>query len=153
MVCQNCNDKEALYERYIETGVGGMVKIFVCQDCARKLDFLQKDKKTNEKTQTANTQQKSCPVCGTRQDVFLRSLYAGCSACYEVFGEETDKFLSRYHGKSVHVGKVPESRLKQVPRDIEFQQLSQKMTRAINEGDVKTAENARREFFKRGGDF
>ena len=151
MICQNCNDKEALYERSIETGVGGSVTIFVCQDCARKLDYLQKSKPTAGRRQENQVSQKFCPECGTRQDVFVRSNYAGCSSCYEVFSSEVDSFLERYHGKTSHVGKIPESLLKRVPRDVELDELAQKMARAMQDGDHRAVEKARQEFFKNGG--
>ena len=125
--------------------------IFVCQDCARKIDYLQKSNPVSGQRREKQTSQKFCPECGIRQDVFVRSSYAGCSKCYEVFSAEVDSFLGRYHGKTTHVGKIPENRLKNVPRDIELDELAQKMARAIQEGDHRTVEKTRREFFKNGG--
>lgn len=48
-----------------------------------------------------------CECCGASFSDIAQSGKVGCSECYEVFKEQLLPSLGRLHGKTVHVGKVP----------------------------------------------
>jgi protein arginine kinase activator len=52
----------------------------------------------------------SCPSCGLTFAEFAVNNRFGCASCYSGFGDKVETLLSRYHGSSVHVGRLPATR-------------------------------------------
>lgn len=51
----------------------------------------------------------TCPVCGFKLELFVRTAQLGCPACYRAFSANLKPLLSRMQGQLIHLGKVPKS--------------------------------------------
>ncbi len=49
----------------------------------------------------------TCPVCGFKLELFVRTAQLGCPACYRAFAANLKPILSRLQGQTIHLGKVP----------------------------------------------
>ena len=56
----------------------------------------------------------SCPSCGLTPADFKEHGRLGCSACYEVFQEKLEPLFVKLHEGSVHLGKAPRARRREV---------------------------------------
>lgn len=52
-----------------------------------------------------------CPKCGFSLEQFRRTSRLGCPDCYRAFEPNIRALLSRFHGRTVHLGKMPDSNL------------------------------------------
>jgi protein arginine kinase activator len=49
----------------------------------------------------------TCPACGFKLAVFFEGGRLGCPGCYRAFASNLRPILSRLHGQTIHLGKVP----------------------------------------------
>ncbi|MBI5095577.1 MAG: UvrB/UvrC motif-containing protein [Candidatus Hydrogenedentes bacterium] len=117
MLCQMCH-KNLSTVRYAEVVSGKVTDVHLCADCLARYQ-------QNESTGfglAAGTipspmssppsfdtviPSRACPSCGTDMTEVLNRGRAGCSVCYESFGEQLDPVLRGLHFALVHRGKIP----------------------------------------------
>lgn len=51
----------------------------------------------------------TCPVCGFKLELFVRTAQLGCPGCYRAFAPNLRPLLARLHGQTIHLGKVPQT--------------------------------------------
>ena len=57
----------------------------------------------------AGDPEEACADCGlTRRELYAEG-QMGCARCYQVFSIEVERALLEIHGKSIHIGKIPEA--------------------------------------------
>lgn len=84
---------------------------------------------------------KRCTVCGSTFSDIAKSGRVGCGECYETFKEELLPSLQRLHGRVKHIGKTPESEVKEQTLEEKIIKLKEKLTDAVqNEEFEKAAE-------------
>lgn len=52
-----------------------------------------------------------CSKCGFALEQFQRTSRLGCPECYRAFEPNIRGLLSRFHGRTIHLGKMPDSNL------------------------------------------
>lgn len=84
---------------------------------------------------------KRCQCCGASFSDIAQSGKVGCSECYTVFKEQLLPSLGRLHGKTVHVGEVPNGQENDQNPAEKIKQLREQLNDAIkNEEFEKAAE-------------
>lgn len=71
----------------------------------------------------------TCSACGLPFETYRSTLLLGCSQCYEDFEEYLITDLRKFHGSTVHRGRVPEG----TPRPIELHRSPQELKRRLRE--------------------
>jgi len=71
----------------------------------------------------------TCSACGMPFETYRETLLLGCSNCYEDFEKYLIGDLRKFHGSTVHRGRVPEG----TPRPIELQRSPQELKRRLRE--------------------
>jgi protein arginine kinase activator len=129
-----------------------------CSYCAEKkgivnIDFTEKQFNISSLiTNFANTEKislkaeenkKSCKYCGLSYDDFKEIGRLGCSGCYESFSKELIPLIRRIHGRTQHIGKVPDYKKVEVSRQKELLALKRKLKKLIVEEKYEEAAAAR----------
>lgn len=121
MLCQNCQKNEAT--THIKRIVNGeTTQAHLCSDCAKSLgyDSMFTDFSFNFPDMLSSFFNDSalaslgahtlrCEKCGSSFGDIVRSGRIGCADCYETFYDKLLPLLERVHGKTNHVGKIPNS--------------------------------------------
>lgn len=151
MLCSMCNFKEAVCEKDLEVDFG-RVHVYLCNDCAMKVCFKEAEKKEFVQNDfwSSQTYQAVCPSCKMTADDFERSNCVGCEKCYETFLPEVEKAVTLIHGKSHHVGKVPENVFENRPYEIERKKMSKKLQMSIGEAGKFKSGNVNNKYFGGG---
>ena len=119
MLCQNCQKNEAT--THIKRIVNGeTTQAHLCADCAKSLgydsmftdfSFNFPDMLSSFFNDTAlasiGAHTLRCEKCGSSFNDIVRSGRIGCADCYETFYDKLLPLLERVHGKTNHVGKIP----------------------------------------------
>ena len=119
MLCQNCQKNEAT--THIKRIVNGeTTQAHLCADCAKSLgydsmftdfSFNFPDLLSSFFNDTAlaslGAHALRCEKCGSSFNDIVRSGSIGCADCYETFYDKLLPLLERVHGKTNHVGKIP----------------------------------------------
>ncbi len=116
MLCQKCKSKNAT--SHIHYVLNGVVRdTYLCSDCAKQYRndqlydgdiFKMLSNILNDSIGNADITTK-CNVCGTEFNEIRRTGKVGCSNCYKVFEKQLSPTVARLHGKTVHIGKKPQS--------------------------------------------
>lgn len=121
MLCQNCKKNEAT--THIKTIVNGeTTQAHLCQDCARSLGYdgmfpdfsfsfadMLSSFFNDSALATIGAHRLHCDKCGSSFSDIVRSGSIGCADCYDTFYDKLLPLIERIHGKTNHVGKVPNS--------------------------------------------
>lgn len=118
MLCDYCgkNQATALFKQSIN---GKTQHLHICDECANAMLYqnIFSDFSINEIFSKSlfsggysnSKVQKVCDKCQSTLDEVMNTGKVGCDQCYCVFGNELLRTIEKIHGKSNHVGKVPES--------------------------------------------
>ena len=158
MLCQKCNMKNAT--SHIHYVLNGVVRdMYLCSDCAKEYHSTQNfdgdvfkmlSSLLNENISNVKTSVK-CDCCGVDFNEIRHTGKVGCANCYKVFESQLAPTIVRIHGKTVHIGKKPqtsESTFKSPkeepsvdPKKQRIKELKEQMAEAIkNEEFEKAAE-------------
>ena len=158
MLCQKCNMKNAT--SHIHYVLNGVVRdIYLCTDCAKEYQksqsfdgdvFKMLSSLLNENMGNVKTAVK-CECCGTDFNEIRRTGKVGCANCYKTFEAQLAPTVARIHGKTVHVGKKPQTAEPTIqppkkepyidPKEQRIKALKEQMALAIkNEEFEKAAE-------------
>ncbi|MEW6089155.1 MAG: hypothetical protein AB1498_12720 [bacterium] len=159
MLCENCKKKEANIH-YTEIFNNKIKEMHFCSVCAEKkgivnIDFTEKqfnisslatssvpNEKILLKTDENN---KTCKYCGLSYDIFREEGRLGCSGCYESFSKELIPLIRRIHGRTQHVGKIPEYKKAETFRQKELLGLKRKLKKLVVEEKYEEAAATRDE--------
>jgi protein arginine kinase activator len=119
MLCQRCH-KNIATVRYAEVVDGKVADQHVCSECMAKQQDVaasgfeltgaaptpRRSQSVQSPTDNVVTQ-KTCRACGVELKDVLQEARAGCSVCYESFGENLEPVLRGIHVAPRHRGKAP----------------------------------------------
>jgi protein arginine kinase activator len=161
-VCMKCQKNLATVK--LTRIVNGEVKVLnLCQTCAADISPYQKKmaeaqmnlsqilasilhtgKEAAEKEQSVETDVKLvCGTCGLPFRKYKKSLFLGCPDCYESFGKHVVADLRKFHGSTLHRGKVPERLRRTVERRRDIEGLRRRMNQAIEHEEFELAARLR----------
>lgn len=153
MKCQHC-EKNAIFHITELTDPSGPTIIHLCEDHARVFfqtgesletstalssllaKQLQLEKAANE---MAETDKKTCPMCGITFSEFRKGGRLGCPYDYVVFEEDLEPLLLNIHGAKKHVGKVPKNLGGTPKRHFQLKRLRSALQRAIDAENYEEA--------------
>lgn len=157
MKCQHC-EKNAIFHITELTDPSGPTIIHLCEDHARVFfqtgesletatalsnllaKQLQLEKAANE---MAETDKKSCPMCGITFSEFRKGGRLGCPYDYVVFERDLEPLLINIHGAQKHVGKVPKNLGGTPKRHFQLNRLRSALQRAIDAENYEDASSIR----------
>ena len=90
-----------------------------------------------------SSNEKRCSCCGATFSDIAESGKAGCAECYKVFGPQLMSSLQRLHGKTKHVGKVPQSASGEVRAAARLQKLKDELAAAVADEEFEKAADLR----------
>jgi protein arginine kinase activator len=153
MKCQHC-EKNAIFHITELTDPSGPTLIHLCEDHARvffqtgesletatALSSLLSKQLQLEKaaSELAQTDKKTCPMCGITFSEFRKGGRLGCPYDYVVFEEDLEPLLMNIHGAQKHVGKVPKNLGGTPKRHFQLKRLRSALQRAIEAENYEEA--------------
>lgn len=134
MLCENCKKKEANVHY---TGIfnNETHEMHLCSGCAKKNGIAS----ILPSMTGLVSNKKSCKYCGLSYDDFKENGRLGCSGCYESFSKELAALVRRMHGRTQHIGKVPERKKAEVFREKELLVLKRELRKLIGEEKYEEA--------------
>jgi protein arginine kinase activator len=97
---------------------------------------LQLEKAASE---MAETEKKTCPVCGISFSEFRKGGRLGCPYDYVVFEQDLEPLLINIHGAQKHLGKVPKNIGGAPKRHFQLKRLRSALQRAIEAENYEDA--------------
>ncbi len=153
MKCQHC-EKNAIFHITELTDPSGPTIIHLCEDHARvffqtgesletatALSSLLAKQLQLEKAASdmAETDKKTCPMCGITFSEFRKGGRLGCAYDYVVFEEDLEPLLMNIHGAQKHVGKVPKNLGGTPKRHFQLKRLRSALQRAVEAENYEEA--------------
>ncbi len=83
--------------------------------------------------------EKVCKKCGTKLSDFYKTSMLGCENCYRTFFDELQPVLTKLHGKTEHIGKVPKISAVEKEMLYEYKRLLKNKEVAVLEGRFQDA--------------
>lgn len=87
----------------------------------------------------------TCPSCGLPFDSYRKTLLLGCSECYESFDKHLVPDLRRFHGDTVHRGRVPAAEAGPIEMRRNPAELKRRLQDAVGAEDFELAAKLRDE--------
>lgn len=160
--CMSCKQQSATV-KLTKIVKGTVEEVYLCQECAAKQSPYQKklmnplanmtldailagilgQAKEEGAKPVANDLQ--CSNCGLPFDSYRGTLILGCSECYESFEKHLLSDLRKFHGSTVHRGRVPEEAAQSVKSTRNPQELRKRLTDAVRAEDFELATRLRDE--------
>ena len=84
-----------------------------------------------------------CSRCGTTYEAYRKTGLVGCAQCYNDFREPLQAMMSRVHGHTQHVGRIPGGADKQLSMKLKLEKLRQELNQAIQSEEYETAASLR----------
>ena len=153
MKCQHC-EKNAIFHITELTDPSGPTIIHLCEDHARvffqtgesletatALSSLLAKQLQLEKAASdmAETDKKTCPMCGITFSEFRKGGRLGCAYDYVVFEEDLEPLLINIHGAQKHFGKVPKNLGGTPKRHFQLKRLRSALQRAVEAENYEEA--------------
>lgn len=152
MLCSKCNKKEATIH-YAEIVDGQIKKLDLCEQCAEEvgvggsstaplsgfLSGLMEGDKQQKNVKDA------CPSCKMTYEDFRRTGRLGCGSCYEAFNEGLVYLIETIHKSKRHLGKVPQTAVKEFESVSKIEDLEKKLKKAIETENFEEAAKLRDE--------
>ena len=149
MLCQSCGKNNAT--THIKKIMSGeLTEYYLCSSCAAKLGYtdasgglaLGISDLIGSVLGAPGAKAEAAPRCECCQSTFAdiaRSGKAGCAQCYETFREQLLPSIQRIHGKTKHVGRVPQAASRRAQEDAEIEQARRELAKAIEEENFEAA--------------
>ncbi len=160
MLCQSCKKKEASFH-YTSNENGNVTELHLCRDCAKKSGYLDEgmgsfnpfhffedsDSMFGELiggmfgNAPAKPLRESavCPFCGMRLGEFMHGGKAGCAKCYTTFKDAITPTISKIHGNTTHVGKIPAHRALHKSKEDKRRELESLLKASIEKQEYEKA--------------
>ena len=152
MLCCICKEREAKVHL---TQIAGdkMQKVDMCEECAKQkgvndpagfslADVLLGLGASQEIEQSGGLK---CPRCGFTQADFKKAGRLGCAECYHTFADGLEGLLKTMHKGTRHIGKVPQTALRNRDLADRLKQLRKKLDKAVADEDFEQAARLRDE--------
>ena len=151
MLCEACQKKKATVH-YTEIVNNTMVKVNLCEDCAKKkgIDLSSKFSMadllsglTDIHKPKFGIEDRECPNCSMNFSQFKDIGRFGCEACYETFQDLLKPLFEAIHKSSRHVGKVPKRLASRGDLTVRIKDLEQKLEQAVKREAFEEAAQVR----------
>lgn len=135
MRCQSCGKKEATI-RYKENINGSKQELYFCEECAKKLGFINFSNifspifSNIPEYLFSEEDILKCPNCGYTLKDYSKTGLFGCKECYKTFSNELDDMFLKYHGKNRHF-KLGKNTSKNLEKTESIEKLKEKLKEAI----------------------
>lgn len=139
MLCQNCQQREAIVHFFI-TENAKTREIYLCEQCAKNNkeigfvfnpaivpEFLKAIFDSNPSMVERPSEELTCPKCGVSLSRISKMGKLGCNTCYDAFETQLDPLLRRLHGSGKNLGKVPARQGVAIRSSIELKNLKEKL--------------------------
>ena len=153
MMCEKCGKNPAT--THVKTVINGVMhEKNLCAYCAAKEGYGNLNHLSlanmlasmfGDSIQSGRLSSKRCACCGSLFSDIVESGRVGCSECYDTFREELMPSLQRLHGKTTHVGKVPETVQKTPSREDRLKELREQLSAAVSAEEFEQAAKIRDE--------
>lgn len=153
VVCQRCQQAKATV--HITDTIPTKKERHLCEECAEKEGVIIKSAQhatTNDilkqfiehKTGLTETEDLTCPQCGTAFREFQLKGLLGCAHDYEAFKDLLTPLISRAHeGATHHIGKVPPTADESVRRETGLMRLRRELQEAVHQENYERAARVR----------
>lgn len=152
MLCKNCGLRPAT--THIKRVINGRVEEYhLCAECAKKLNVSAFDPFDlselwssffgDRLPDSPALNQKRCKRCGSSFSDIANSGKLGCPDCYSEFYDELLPSLRKIHGKTRHVGRVPNSANEDTKAGYMINDLKKQLTDAVENENYEQAAKLR----------
>lgn len=86
---------------------------------------------------------RTCPVCGFEVENLFRLNKVGCPGCYDAFKGKLRPLLSRLHGRTIHLGKVPGTNAQSPSLMAELTRVRVALDKAVSDENFEEAARLR----------
>lgn len=156
MLCDRCKKNQAKIN-LVKIVNGEKQETWLCEECAKNIsnmpffEELGKEGKvpfqgllTDILSNIDNAVKEKpkelvCDQCGLTYDEFDKDGILGCSNCYKVFSEQIRNKISKIHGKTQHVGKIPKINGENLYRKQKLNALRKKLQECISAEEYENA--------------
>ncbi len=160
--CMSCKQQLATV-KLTKIVKGTVEEVYLCQECAAKQSPYQKKLmnplagmtldailagilgQSKEEGATTVGSELQCPNCGLPFESYRGTLILGCSECYETFEKHLLSDLRKFHGSTVHRGRVPEETPQSMKSTRSPQELKKRLQDAVKAEDFELAARLRDE--------
>ncbi|SES17353.1 UvrB/UvrC motif-containing protein [Salipaludibacillus aurantiacus] len=163
MLCQECQERPASLH-FTKIINGEKTEIHVCETCAKDkgdqfqgsnnfsihqllsglLDAGQSLSASQSQPYKKTQPDLKCPSCGMEYKQFAKVGRLGCADCYRTFNQKLEPVFKRIHGgNSVHSGKIPKRKGKDLHVHREIENLKEKMKKLIEQEEFEKAAETR----------
>jgi protein arginine kinase activator len=157
--CSSCKQNEAKV-KLTKLIKGTVEELYLCQECAAKQSPYQKKLTPPQldeilagilgqaKAEGASKvlgSDLTCGTCGLPYGSYRETLLLGCSDCYESFEKQLTADLRKFHGSTVHRGRVPNDLPAQFNVKRSSQELKKRLNDAVKAEDFELAAKLRDE--------
>ncbi|MDP3980005.1 MAG: UvrB/UvrC motif-containing protein [Chlamydiota bacterium] len=139
MQCESCQKNPATVH-YTEIVNNAMVKINLCEDCAKQkgIDLYSKFSMadllsglTDVQKPKLSIEDRECANCSMTFRQFRDIGRFGCETCYETFQDLLKPLFEAIHKSTCHVGKVPQKFVNREDSGQRIKRLEEKLEQAI----------------------
>lgn len=152
MLCKNCGLRPAT--THIKRVINGRVEEYhLCAECAKKMNVSAFDPFDlselwgsffgDRMPDSPSINQKRCKTCGSSFSDIANLGKLGCPDCYSEFYNELLPSLRKIHGKTRHVGKLPNSANENTKAGYMIADLKKKLADAVENEDYEQAATLR----------
>jgi len=152
MKCEKCGQCEATV--HLTQMVSGEVrKLHLCAECANQNGIVSHIPSTiseillgaGAKTSMASTKRAGgvCSTCGLKREQFQSMGRLGCDDCYTSFSEELSPIIRAMHHADHHVGKIPQSLIREIDLGKEMEALHGRLRDAVKSEHFEEAARLR----------
>lgn len=142
---------------------GAVEEVYLCQECAARQSPYQKKLlnplagmtldailagilgQKEEAAKPGSASELQCSNCGLPFDSYRGTLILGCSDCYESFEKQLLADLRKFHGSTVHRGRVPNGDTAELQVKRNPEELRRRMQEAVKAEDFELAARLRDE--------
>ncbi len=153
MLCEKCKKREATV--HISSTVNGIKsEQRLCAECAEKekgffslgVDNLFSGFFGESVFGAPSVnEQKKCTLCGQTKRELAKSGRAGCTKCYDVFGDELERIIHGIHGSARYNGTLPGKHAESAGKRKKIDELKKEQQMAIAEQNYERAAELRDE--------
>ncbi|HEY8347989.1 MAG TPA: UvrB/UvrC motif-containing protein [Symbiobacteriaceae bacterium] len=164
MQCERCRQRPATVHQAIIIN-GNKQESHLCEDCARELgvfasampshftfpnlsiqqllsSFLGQEPSTGPLL-TRSTEEPRCSQCGTTYSQFSGSGLLGCPHCYQDLQPYLIPLIRRFHGTTMHTGKVPARTGGTLRKQRDLESLKRQLEEAVKQERYEEAARLR----------
>lgn len=137
-LCQECAARQSPYQKKLMNPLAGMTLDAILAG------ILGQNKEEGARPAGGGIDLQ-CSTCGLPFDSYRSTLILGCSDCYESFEKHLAADLRKFHGSTVHRGRMPNEATEAIPARRNPQELKKRLSEAVKAEDFELAARLRDE--------